>query len=75
MSMSINNSVDLIKQCKGNWLSVEHYILPKIPMKDNEKYGYCSICWENDFKECNFGPRQEPLHKSLNFKQCGEDTL
>ena len=74
MSISINSSVDLIKRCKGNWLSVEHYILPNIPMKENEKHGYCSICWENDFKDNYSSTNAESInHKK--FKQCGPDTL
>ena len=71
--MSINSSVDLIKRCKGNWLSVEHYILPNIPMKINEKHGYCKICWDIEGKENNFGSRQGDV--AHNFKQCESDSL
>lgn len=84
MSISINASVDLIKRCKGNWLSVEHYILPNIPMKENEKYGYCPICWENDFKENMTSTNSESINYKKPFRDskinpnsgpCGNDTL
>lgn len=67
MSLSVNESVDLIRRCKGNWLSVEHYILPNKPMKLNEKHGYCLICWENDFKDNKFSPNPESI-KNKTFK-------
>ena len=70
MSISVNSSVDLIKRCKGNWLSVEHYILPNIPMKINEKHGYCKICWENDFKD-NFTSTNA---ESINYKKTFKDS-
>ena len=68
MSISINESISTIKRCKGNWLSVEHYIISNVPMKENEKHGYCGICWENDFKDNITSTNSEPMRKSKPFK-------
>ena len=74
MSFSVNSSVDLIKRCKGNWLSVEHYILPNIPMKINEKHGYCKICWENESKENHSSTNAESIRHKKSFSDSKINT-
>lgn len=71
--------------CKGNWIKVEHYVIPSKTMPKNERYGYCKICWECDFKDnaCYTNPedirRNSPYADSkINnayFNACGNDTL
>lgn len=72
MSLSINESIDLQFQCKGNWIAIAHYVFPNKPMKINEKFGYCPICWQNDFKSNNYSSRN---YIKTTFKQCASDSL
>lgn len=53
-------------------------------MKKNEKYGYCKICWENDFKTINPNITTPDTHYTKSFKDskinptsgpCSNDTL
>ena len=55
-------------RCKGNWLAIEHYIIPSNPIRKCEKYGYCSICWENDFKDNFSSPNPESIKHQKPFK-------
>lgn len=85
MSLSIADQTSKIPfQCKGNWISLEHYVIPSIPMSKNEKYGYCKICWEIGFKDNTGSPNPEIITKGSSFPDskinpnsspCGCDTL
>lgn len=85
MSLSINESIDTHFQCKGNWMTYPHFVIPQKPMKLNEKLGYCSVCWINESKENQFSSNPEIQKHTKTFKdskinnnyfnQCGADTL
>lgn len=70
--------------CKGNWINIPHCVLRSNVPKINEKYGYCKVCWEQDFKRNIGSPNPEDMTKiksfsdskiNSNFVQCGTDTL
>lgn len=35
-------------------MKLEHWVFPSRPMKKNERYGYCSVCWTNIGKTTNY---------------------
>ena len=85
LSLSICDQTSKIPfRCKGNWISLEHYVIPTVPMRKNENYGYCKICWEIGFKDNIGGANPENMTKKASFSDskinpnsgpCGNDTL
>jgi len=70
--------------CKGNWINIPHCVLRSSEPKINEKYGYCKVCWDQDFKRNSMCSNPEDMTKKPSFSDskinpnsgpCGCDTL